>query len=46
VDRMKSNLAANEYRFPALIETIVSSPQFLKKRSAAPANVKLAQAGR
>jgi len=36
IDRMKANLVANEYRFPALIETIVTSPQFLNKRSAAP----------
>jgi hypothetical protein len=36
IDRMKATLVANEYRFPALIETIVTSPQFLNKRSAAP----------
>ncbi|MEP7366610.1 MAG: DUF1592 domain-containing protein, partial [Acidobacteriota bacterium] len=46
VDRMKADLAANGYRFPAMIEAIVASPQFLNKRSAAPAGEKLAQAGR
>ena len=33
VDRMKSQLAAKEYRFDSLVETIVSSPQFLNKRN-------------
>ena len=34
IDRMKSNLVANGYRFSALVETIVATPQFLNKRSA------------
>lgn len=39
VERMKSRLAAREDRFSALIETIVTSPQFLNKRvEAAPAD--------
>jgi len=33
VDRMKLNLAAKGYKFDTLIETIVTSPQFLNKRS-------------
>jgi len=32
VDRMQTNLAAAGYRFDSLIETIVTSPQFLNKR--------------
>jgi len=32
VEKMKANLAANGYRFSALIETIVQSPQFLDRR--------------
>jgi hypothetical protein len=34
VERMKGLLAANGYRFTSLVETIVSSPQFLNKRIA------------
>jgi hypothetical protein len=30
---MKSRLAADGYRFDSLVETIVSSPQFLNKRN-------------
>jgi hypothetical protein len=30
---MEARLVANEYRFDSLVETIVSSPQFLNKRS-------------
>ncbi len=33
IDRMQAQLAANGYRFTALAETIVTSPQFLYKRS-------------
>ena len=33
VQRMNARLAANGYRFSALVETIVTSPQFLKKRT-------------
>jgi hypothetical protein len=32
VERMETRLAANEYRFHSLVETIVTSPQFLNKR--------------
>ncbi|HEU4548566.1 MAG TPA: DUF1592 domain-containing protein [Rhizomicrobium sp.] len=32
VEKMKANLAADGYRFSALIETIVQSPQFLERR--------------
>jgi hypothetical protein len=32
VDRMQAQLAANGYRFDSLVETIVTSPQFLNKR--------------
>jgi hypothetical protein len=34
IERMKTRLRANEYRFDSLIETIVTSPQFLNKRIA------------
>jgi hypothetical protein len=33
IQRMNARLAANGYRFSALVETIVTSPQFLKKRT-------------
>ncbi len=32
IERMKAQLAANGYRFNALVETIVISPEFLNKR--------------
>ena len=32
VDRMRQRLAADEYRFGSLVESIVTSPQFLEKR--------------
>jgi hypothetical protein len=34
VDRMSARLAANNYRFDTLVETIVTSPQFLRSRKA------------
>jgi hypothetical protein len=36
VDKMETQLAAKEYRFHALVETIVTSPQFLNRRTAQP----------
>jgi hypothetical protein len=33
IDKMKTNLAADGYRFRALVETIVTSPQFLDRRT-------------
>ena len=33
IERMNARLAANGYRFGALVETVVTSPQFLKKRT-------------
>jgi hypothetical protein len=36
VDRMETRLAAQGYRFDSLLETIVTSPQFLNKRVPAP----------
>ena len=33
VVQMQKNLAANEHRFTTLMETIVTSPQFLTKRT-------------
>jgi hypothetical protein len=33
IERMQSSLAANGYRFTPLVDTIVTSPQFLNKRS-------------
>ncbi len=32
IERMENQLLANEYRFDSLVETIVTSPQFLNKR--------------
>jgi hypothetical protein len=36
VEKMKTRATANEYRFNTLVETIVTSPQFLNKRVAEP----------
>lgn len=36
IDRMETRLAAQGYRFDSLVETIVTSPQFLNKRVQAP----------
>jgi len=33
IDKMKARLTGNGYRFDSLVETIVSSPQFLNKRN-------------
>ena len=33
IQRMNGRLAAGGYRFSALVETVVTSPQFLKKRT-------------
>jgi uncharacterized protein DUF1588/uncharacterized protein DUF1585 len=33
IDKMKANLAGDGYRFRALVETIVTSPQFLDRRA-------------
>jgi len=35
IDRMRSQLEANEYRFSSLVESIVTSPQFLNVRATA-----------
>jgi hypothetical protein len=35
LDKMNSRLAANGYKIDVLVETIVTSPQFLNKRVAA-----------
>jgi hypothetical protein len=32
LDQLQTKLAADEYRFDNLIETIITSPQFLHKR--------------
>jgi hypothetical protein len=36
VERMRSSLAANGYRFTSMVETVVTSPQFVNKRSPDP----------
>lgn len=46
VQRMNAKLAANKYRFGALVETIVASPQFLKTRVPAAAERRGAQGPR
>jgi hypothetical protein len=33
VDKMKTNLAADGYKFRSLVDTIVLSPQFLDRRA-------------
>ena len=33
IDQMKTGLAANDYRFSTLVEAIVTSPQFMNRRS-------------
>ena len=33
IEQMQTRLAANGYRFTSLVETIVTSPQFLNKRN-------------
>jgi hypothetical protein len=33
LDAMRANLAASGYRFSSLIETLVTSPQFLSRRN-------------
>jgi len=40
VDKMKTGLAADGYRFRALVEAIVVSPQFLNKRAPENAEIK------
>jgi len=40
VDKMKAALAADGYRFRALVETIVVSPQFLNRRAPETADIK------
>jgi hypothetical protein len=40
VDQMKAGLAADGYRFRALVEAIVISPQFLNKRAPEMAEIK------
>ena len=36
VQRMKTQLTADDYRMNSLVETIVTSPQFLNKRAPEP----------
>jgi len=33
IEKMKTRLAANDYRFDSMVDTIVSTPQFLNKRN-------------
>ena len=40
VERMNAALAANGYRFSALVDAIVTSPQFLNRRAAGETNRK------
>jgi mono/diheme cytochrome c family protein len=37
IEQAQANLAANDYRFGALVETIVTSPQFMNRRDPDPA---------
>ena len=43
VERMSTRLAANGYRFSSLVETIVTSPQFVNRRKPEAAEIKLTQ---
>jgi hypothetical protein len=40
---MEAQLVSKEYRFDALVETIVSSPQFVNKRMAVAPEATMAQ---
>ena len=40
VDKMKAGLASDGYRFRALVDAIVTSPQFLNKRAPEMAEIK------
>ena len=42
IQRMNTRMAANGYQFSTLINTVVTSPQFLNRRSADAANRKVA----
>jgi hypothetical protein len=42
VEKMEARMAANGYRFSSLVETIVSSPQFLNTRNPEPAHTVIA----
>ena len=46
IEPMETGMAANGYRINWLIETIVSSPQFLNKRSPDPRETRASQARR
>ncbi len=37
IERMREDLAASDYRLSSLVESIVTSPQFLTKRASEPA---------
>jgi Protein of unknown function (DUF1588)/Protein of unknown function (DUF1585) len=43
IERMENQLENNEYRFQSLVETIVTSPQFLNKRMPAPPETSVAR---
>jgi hypothetical protein len=46
IEPMETGIAANEYRIDWLIENIVTSPQFMNKRSPEPSATRASQARR
>jgi hypothetical protein len=44
VDKMKTNLAADDYKFRSMVDTIVLNPQFLNRHVADPASTPAPQA--
>ena len=45
IERMQSKLTASAFRFNLLVESIITSPQFLNKRSPAPTNANATRKG-
>ncbi|MGH9632748.1 MAG: DUF1588 domain-containing protein, partial [Bryobacteraceae bacterium] len=45
IERMRTKLAGNGYRFNVLVENIVTSPQFVNRRSPDPPNIQAKQKG-
>jgi hypothetical protein len=43
IENMETQLKANEYRFQSLVETVVTSPQFMNKRMPAAPETSVAQ---
>jgi hypothetical protein len=46
IDRMRAALTSKGYRFSSLVETVVTSPQFINRRSPVSTNIKVTQKNR